>query len=258
VQNFRFRQVSLKECLSTQDQAFRLFSENDHFLGVRTDLQTQGRGRLGRHWLDTGSGNFLASLAFRPRVKAAKVPQLSLLSGLAMFNVLKIFHPDVNFFIKWPNDIMVENSGGQFQKLGGILLELKNSILVVGVGVNVHSVDPSIGNAISLSTLTKVPFKNLDLWLESLALEIFKLESQILQSNGGFADLLQLQLKSAMMPMIGKKGHYFKNPQDLSEKVECVASGINFRNGALQVKVLDSGENLELQSGEFSFSNVGI
>lgn len=94
------------------------------------ELQTAGRGRLGREWLG-GTAN-VTSLTFSLGLPLAPVSWsgLSLAVGLS---VAQSLHPDLR--LKWPNDIWLG-----MRKLGGILIETASfgdlRYVVVGVGVN--------------------------------------------------------------------------------------------------------------------------
>jgi BirA family transcriptional regulator, biotin operon repressor / biotin---[acetyl-CoA-carboxylase] ligase len=65
-----------------------------------------------------------ASLALRPDWEPADLPLVSLLAGLAAARV-------VDCGLKWPNDVLRDGS-----KLGGILVETTEGIVVVGFGLN--------------------------------------------------------------------------------------------------------------------------
>lgn len=99
--------------------------------------QTKGKGRLGRHWYSP-PGNLYMTLIKTISVDALKLPQLSLVVGLSVYNVLKSYiSKDHNVALKWPNDILVDG-----KKLGGILIETdfddtkKSTICYIGIGLN--------------------------------------------------------------------------------------------------------------------------
>lgn len=96
--------------------------------------QKAGRGRLGRTWVSPQGGIYLSVGLPVPGSSADKslISTLSPLTALAVRAVLAGFSGDKPL-IKWPND--VHSSDG---KLSGILVELKGSWAVVGVGINVN------------------------------------------------------------------------------------------------------------------------
>lgn len=105
---------------------------------VVTEQQTAGKGRMNRPWYSPASQNVYMSIVLRPRVAPFKVPQLALVSGLAVLEALVFTAPDLVFGLKWPNDIFVSE-----RKVCGILCEMDSEIdttrhVVVGIGINVN------------------------------------------------------------------------------------------------------------------------
>ena len=82
---------------------------------VCAEMQTAGRGRLGRRWLSPAGTNIYASLVMKRIDNPFYATVTSSLSTLAM---LFAAWPRGSFFIKWPNDIY---SG--CRKISGILCE---------------------------------------------------------------------------------------------------------------------------------------
>lgn len=99
--------------------------------------QSNGRGRLGRTW-HTAEGDALAlSILLRPPLPPEKVPQLSLLSAVAVQQACAPMAPDTR--IKWPNDILFRGA-----KLAGILTEMRAEpgqvhAVVIGIGINLRT-----------------------------------------------------------------------------------------------------------------------
>jgi BirA family biotin operon repressor/biotin-[acetyl-CoA-carboxylase] ligase len=117
------------ECASTQ----RLL-EGDKAEGttVATDLQTHGRGRLGRSWEAPTGRALLFSVLLRPTPPMALWPELSLVAGDAVATALRV-ETGVEAELSHPNDVLV---GGR--KVAGILAEATSGRVVLGVGVNVN------------------------------------------------------------------------------------------------------------------------
>jgi BirA family biotin operon repressor/biotin-[acetyl-CoA-carboxylase] ligase len=118
----------VEHCESTQ----RLLA-NDAPEGAvaATDEQTAGRGRLGRDWVAPPGSSVLASVALRPDVPTASLPELSLVAGRACAQALAEV-AEVVPETKWPNDVLV---GGR--KVAGILAEAREGRVVLGIGINV-------------------------------------------------------------------------------------------------------------------------
>ena len=104
---------------------------------VIADSQTDGRGRLGRHWVSPPNVNLYISFVLRPKLPPARAPQITLMAAVALAETLQPFLP-VPPSIKWPNDITVNG-----KKIAGILTEVNcgaDSVefVVLGIGVNVN------------------------------------------------------------------------------------------------------------------------
>ncbi|HET7226104.1 MAG TPA: biotin--[acetyl-CoA-carboxylase] ligase [Candidatus Eisenbacteria bacterium] len=124
------------EAGSTNDVAWEALAAGaPEGVAVTADVQSAGRGRLGRAW-HTAPGLGLAfSVALRQGCDRRTAGTLPLVAGLALARALERCgaHPD----LKWPNDLLL---GGR--KLAGILCESRRlprgvDAVVIGVGVNV-------------------------------------------------------------------------------------------------------------------------
>jgi len=119
----------VEECASTQ----RLLDPNGpEGTTVATDLQTQGRGRLGRTWETPPGQALLFSVLLRPRPPMAIWPELSLVAGDAVAAALRE-QTGLAAELSHPNDVLVEG-----RKLAGILAEASVGRVVLGIGVNVN------------------------------------------------------------------------------------------------------------------------
>jgi BirA family biotin operon repressor/biotin-[acetyl-CoA-carboxylase] ligase len=118
----------VESCPSTQ----RLLADDDpEGAVVVADVQTEGRGRLGRRWLAPAGTSLLVSILLRPQVDPAHLPELSLVAGRACAEAIGDvtgLEPEVKF----PNDVLL---GGR--KVAGLLAEASEGRVVLGVGVNV-------------------------------------------------------------------------------------------------------------------------
>ena len=95
------------------------------------DVQTAGRGRLGRTWEAPPRSAVLVSVLLRPSADRP-LPQLALVAGVAVADALEEL-TGLSVQIKWPNDVMLRRT-----KVAGILAEARESAVVVGIGVNVN------------------------------------------------------------------------------------------------------------------------
>src|SRR5690242_10939055 len=119
----------VEECASTQ----RLLDPDEpEGATVATDLQTEGRGRLGRRW-ETPSGRaLLFSVLLHPRPPMAIWPELSLVAGDAVATALRQ-DAEVAAELSHPNDVLIGR-----RKVAGILPEASVGKVVLGIGVNVN------------------------------------------------------------------------------------------------------------------------
>ena len=119
----------VEECPSTQ----RLVDpEAPEGTTVATDLQTHGRGRLGRTWEAPAGTALLFSVLLRPQPPMAIWPELSLVAGEAVAAALRE-QTGVAAELGHPNDVLVES-----RKLAGVLPEATVGRVVLGIGVNVN------------------------------------------------------------------------------------------------------------------------
>ncbi|MES2356202.1 MAG: biotin--[acetyl-CoA-carboxylase] ligase [Pseudomonadota bacterium] len=102
---------------------------------VATELQTHGRGRLGRAW-HTGLASALTfSVLWQFKCGIAGLSGLSLAVGLAVARGCEALSV-TGVKLKWPNDVI--HNG---RKLAGILIEVQGEMLgpstaVIGIGIN--------------------------------------------------------------------------------------------------------------------------
>jgi len=96
--------------------------------------QRSGRGRLGRTW-HTLTDALALSIILRPPLSPEHVPQLSLLTAVALQQALAQYCNEIR--IKWPNDLLIHGA-----KVSGILTEMRAEpglvhAVIVGIGINI-------------------------------------------------------------------------------------------------------------------------
>jgi BirA family biotin operon repressor/biotin-[acetyl-CoA-carboxylase] ligase len=104
---------------------------------VIAELQTLGRGRLGRSWFSPPYVNLYLSVILRPKLAPLAAPQITLMAAVALADTVASFGP-CEPVIKWPNDILVFG-----KKLAGILTESSLTsdgidFVILGIGVNLN------------------------------------------------------------------------------------------------------------------------
>ena len=94
--------------------------------------QTEGRGRLGRSWEASAGTSVLVSVLLLPAVRAARLPELSLVAGNAVAEAI-VEVTGIEPTIKFPNDLLIAG-----RKVAGILAESSEGRVVLGIGVNTN------------------------------------------------------------------------------------------------------------------------
>lgn len=120
--------IRVEECESTQ-----LLIDADAAEGTvaLADFQSAGRGRLGRTWEAPPGTALHVSIALRP--PGRRPPQeLTLVGALAAADAVEAA-TDLFVQVKWPNDVMLNR-----RKVAGVLGELRDGLVVLGIGINVN------------------------------------------------------------------------------------------------------------------------
>ncbi len=152
----RFRIEILQQAGSSNSELMRaavMGAPSGSVLAV--ELQTSGRGRIGRTW-HSGLGNALTfSLLWRFDCGLHALSGLSLAVGVAIMRALRRYQA-AGIGLKWPNDVLTVQG-----KLGGVLIEAQGdmygpSAVVIGIGLNCHL-------SLALSKVIDQPATALDL-----------------------------------------------------------------------------------------------
>lgn len=122
------RVMVLRETDSTQKAASRMEAKAGTI--ITAWRQASGRGRLGRHWADTGEDGTACTFVVGPDMTPL-TEQLAIASAVGVAHAIEaLLGQTVD--VKWPNDIL---TGGR--KLSGILIERQPELALVGIGINV-------------------------------------------------------------------------------------------------------------------------
>jgi len=110
------------------------------------EMQTKGRGRLGKTWVSPYGQNLYVSFLWNFKGGIAALSGLSLACGVAVCHTLKRLGV-VGHGLKWPNDIL-----WQGKKLGGILVDIQGEsqggyTAIVGIGLN-YQMPPDMSETI--------------------------------------------------------------------------------------------------------------
>ncbi|MBU3107621.1 biotin--[acetyl-CoA-carboxylase] ligase [Clostridium gasigenes] len=110
---------------------------------VISEIQTSGKGRLGRVWTSP-KGGIWASLILRPDIEPINCPKITLIAAAAEAITLESYNLKPE--IKWPNDLLLKN-----KKFSGILTEMscdmdRVNYIILGFGINVNLSKEDIPN----------------------------------------------------------------------------------------------------------------
>jgi len=124
---------------------------------VTTENQISGRGQQQNTWYSEASKNLTISIyvSFK-NLKIYDQKYLNFAISIAIYQTLSTYEIS-NLSIKWPNDILSAN-----KKLCGILvenitkgMEIKSSIIGIGLNVNQEKFPVNLSNATSIKNCTK-------------------------------------------------------------------------------------------------------
>lgn len=113
------------------------YREYPDFTAIRAIHQTEGRGRLGRVFIDD-SKQILLSILLKESISPNHMNLVTLFTAQVVHEFLSEYLDNV--LIKWPNDLLVNG-----KKICGILTESiyseKFEAYIIGIGININSTD---------------------------------------------------------------------------------------------------------------------
>lgn len=117
--------------------------------------QTAGRGRRGAAWFSPAGESLAFSILVRPEEPKALWPRLALAAGLAVAEAIESFGPPAG--IKWPNDVWIGR-----RKVAGILVEAGPDFAIVGIGININTLEfppevAEIASSLGIETGRQIP-----------------------------------------------------------------------------------------------------
>ena len=252
-----------------------------HGLVVIADMQTSGRGRVGREFVSLRGKNLTFSVVLHPELPLGEIQVLSLLAGVAVSRVLEKYLNKIR--LKWPNDVLVCE-----KKICGILLEAITipeqsfPVLVMGIGLNtkgclndypeelqdiVTTIESEISRNFKIVSETETApdlenetvFQQLLLELEC-CMEEFSGGSENLRelnnSASGYSALLQEWLQRAQA--IGRKVLSLRDAEEMAKDTGTVGTieGLT-KDGYLQIRTETghimthvSGDILDMRGGK--------
>ena len=125
-------EISIYEDIDSTNEASKRTELKKDFNLIVSETQTRGKGRHGKKWLSSQSGNIYMSISTE---KDTSSLPLSIISGVVCIKHIKKFTKNKNIGIKWPNDIIFD-----YKKVGGILIEKEHFNqkikTIIGIGIN--------------------------------------------------------------------------------------------------------------------------
>lgn len=120
--------VYMHVCDSTNKVAKRSL-DMPHGTVFIADIQTNGKGRLGRTWDAEKKTGICMSILIKDDIPVCNAPLITLAAGLAVCRAI-----GCNSMIKWPNDVVIGS-----KKVCGILTERSDGNIICGIGINVNT-----------------------------------------------------------------------------------------------------------------------
>lgn len=130
--------IYLDEVDSTNNYARMMADKiNSDFLVV-ADMQTLGKGRMGRSWSSPAGTGIFMSLCIKPEIAVEKASMITLVTAISICDAIEELYP-ISSTIKWPNDIVINS-----KKISGILTEMSSDMdgikyIISGMGINVNN-----------------------------------------------------------------------------------------------------------------------
>ena len=116
----------LSEIGSTNEYVKSELSDAPEGTVVIADIQTAGKGRMGRDWYSPEGGLWMSVL-----LQHSENCLIPLTAGVAICEAFGSY--DIRSNIKWPNDILLNG-----KKVAGVLTEVIDDKVILGIGVNLN------------------------------------------------------------------------------------------------------------------------
>ena len=176
-EKIKFKIEYIETVNSTNDYAWSLIEKNIKYPAiVVTKNQTHGKGQRGNKWFSSQNKSLTFSIIIDRNKNYDEL--LSLKTAVAIIEGIKI-NTNTDCQLKWPNDIMINN-----KKMGGILIEKKGNVIVIGIGINVNENLIDIDSKIKNNSISLKMASNVSIQLEPLLAHILnKFESNYYNKN---------------------------------------------------------------------------
>lgn len=210
---------------------------------VIAEVQTEGKGRLGRKWVSVSGVGLWFSVILKPKISPRRATDLTFIAGLAVAKAISA-HTGLKAGLKWPNDVYING-----KKICGILTEIKSGpdlvqFLVLGIGINVNTAKASFpkefrDHATSVALELGREVSRLAL-LKEILLEL-EIKYEVYKKEGFESFLSDWKKNSITMDKRVKVKGLHENYEGIAEDID--------KDGALLLR-RDSGELQKIYSGD--------
>ena len=237
-----------KEIDSTNTYSKKIAKESKEGTVVISELQTNGKGRLGKSWESVGGKGLWMSVILKPRISISGIFMLSHLAGAAVCKAL--IEEGYNSGIKWPNDVIISG-----KKVCGILCEMDGeperlNYVIVGIGLNLTQDKDGFPEEIRIRATSLLLENDKEVQSKEILKKILINLEYFYQQlcNGNSMEIIKYAREHS--ETIGKEIKVIYNDGDVAGK----AIGIN-DTGGLVVEAKD-GQTMEIISGEVSVRGI--
>lgn len=199
---------------------------------VTARQQSEGKGRRDRKWISEPDSSLLVSFIVEPKFFGTML-DTTLLITCVNKTLMKLGVPSK---IKWPNDITVENEFGT-EKLAGVLTQIAGDYLVIGLGINIKSIENS-----ELGKVASVDSFDVQISRDELLEIVLKEVTTLVDTDFVFQNVLEKY--KTMSSTLGKQVRIESMNETIEGKVIDIAI-----TGSLVVEMAD-GRVVELSEGD--------
>lgn len=204
---------------------------------VVADEQTAGQGRHGHSWHSEKGYGLYVSIVLRLDVQRESLPLTTLVLGLATSEAIARA-ANLPCDLRWPNDVMLNG-----RKVAGILVQLLDSAVVAGIGININqeSFPCDLENeATSLLIESGHAYSREDVLIH------------LLQSVDGFCRMLENGGAQPILNLFAKHSSYAKGKRVVVKQGDSLTTGTTAglnEAGFLVLRKDDGSEELILAGG---------
>lgn len=159
-----------QEITSTNDYVKEILLKEDNVI-VTAEIQTQGRGRNNRSWIGDFGKNVYLSYGTKHKSKK-NIEDLIVYQAIGCLLALKslqYFAANIEFRLKYPNDILAKCNDNIFRKICGVLVEhtfqgnsCATSIIGIGINIEQNKFDDELSKTATSLKLLGINISSLD------------------------------------------------------------------------------------------------